>query len=756
MRLPRIQQLSAQLQILETVFFALLLGFTLAPHLKWLLVDISDHQDLISSIGQFVDISTEVMVDLLDRITDDIVTGHANTPLCGKGSHFVWGVRPDNRPPKQPGFHYTHLETGELRLLILRPGKADMPLECELAVYHRTHHAKYEALSYAWGDTAKREQVICNGSPLPVTGSLHSALRHLRSPTESRQLWVDAVCIDQDDAAEKAAQISLMDTIYSEAERVLVWLGPGIPETKPAFRLVNRVVRLISQSSYCSLIGSLGASCSDYVMPDYVDFSPSNEFDRLSKQDLNPLIKLLELPWFSRLWVYQEVALAKQVRVLWGEEAIPWDRLAQSIMHLNCKGVFLEHTRERSPAGVKAVVEMEKVRRGSKDRLSRDLISLLLATSEAQCTDPRDKIYAILNLVTEVDGPLGSGRALRVEVDYEAEAGKVYQRFATTSISMGDLRVLSCVSQHRYSTSNHMENVPSWVPDWTAVENDTPFILLNLTAAFPTSDRLYSENPPEVTDEGVLLLPCITIDYVQGVVPTTAFTKTPLVKPWSPDDYESLQRTLEWLRASQDLVQTHANESLIEMPIYEALCIAITASLTGNSRPATTEQYVQWFLQYRGFLEATADSFLSRRLPQQQENSQATALPLEISTRSNDDPAISSSSSTSTTIMTTTTSKLLAAIEASIYMWSSKRLLGVTQLGRVVLVPKGTQEGDRIVLPTGSVVPLVLRYDEERGFYTLLGEAFVHDVMNGDLVRRFKETHTTMEDSPYYATLAIR
>ena len=110
----------------------------------------------------------------------------------------------------------------------------------------------------------------------------------------------------------------------------------------------------------------------------------------------------------------------------------------------------------------------------------------------------------------------------------------------------------------------------------------------------------------------------------------------------------------------------------------------------------------------------------------------------------------------SSTTITTTTSQLLAAIEASIYMWSSKRLLGVTQLGRVVLVPKGTREGDRIVLPTGSAMPLVLRYDDERGYNTLLGEAFVHDIMNGNLVRRLKETHAAMDDCPYYATLAIR
>ncbi|KAK8096731.1 hypothetical protein PG999_012675 [Apiospora kogelbergensis] len=438
---------------------------------------------------------------------------------------------------------------------------------------------------------------------------------------------------------------------------------------------------------------------------------------------------------------------------------MPWERLAQCVTHLNRKGVFLEHGRENALAGAKAVVEMEKVRRRSKNDISRDLLSLLLATSGARCTDPRDKLYAILNLVTDQEGPLLSSRTLRVEVDYEAEAGKVYQRFAAACISMGDLRVLSCVSPHRCSASNHMENIPSWVPDWTAIDNDTPFVLLNQTTAFPTSDRLYSERLPEITEEGILLLPCVTIDYVQGVVPTTSFAKTPLVKPWSPADYESLQRTLEWLRASHDLVQSQANKTLDEMLVYEALGMAVTASLTGNCQPVATDRYYPWLLQYVEFLEATTDNFLTGQLPQ--EERQDARLPLELILSKGDAVPPSSLSKRNTptsmfsTTITTTTSKLLAAIEASIYMWSSKRLLGVTQLGRVVLVPKGTREGDRIVLPTGSSMPLVLRYDEERELYTLLGEAFVHDIMNGDLVRRFKDTHTAMEDCPYYATLAI-
>lgn len=189
--------------------------------------------------------------------------------------------------------------------MVLKPGNADIPVECELAVYHRAHRVPYEALSYAWGEQTKNRQIFCNGSPLQVTESLETALRHLRSPTEARKLWVDAVCIDQGDASEKGLQIRLMNTIYSEAERVLVWLGSGTPETEKAFRLVNRVVRHMGQNSYWGLLRNPDASCPSHLLPDYVDFSPSTGVGRLSRQDLNPLLALLSLPWFTRLWVFQ-------------------------------------------------------------------------------------------------------------------------------------------------------------------------------------------------------------------------------------------------------------------------------------------------------------------------------------------------------------------------------------------------------------------------------------------------------------------
>lgn len=99
---------------------------------------------------------------------------------------------------------------------------------------------------------------------------------------------------------------------------------------------------------------------------------------------------------------------------------------------------------------------------------------------------------------------------------------------------------------------------------------------------------------------------------------------------------------------------------------------------------------------------------------------------------------------------------IIPEVESSIYLWSSKRLFGITKGGRAVLVPQGTREGDRIVLPAFSVVPLVVRQSgEEPCAGTLLGEAFVHDVMGGEFVEAFNRAHGRIEECSYYAVWMI-
>ncbi|KAF5692042.1 Heterokaryon incompatibility protein [Fusarium denticulatum] len=113
----------------------------------------------------------------------------------------------------------------EIRLLILKPGAREDPLECELFNAELSWRTRFEALSYAWGDDTTKHELKCSGYVICVMANLHDALLDLRLPTQRRVLWIDALCINQADNDEKSKQIRLMHEIYSQAYEVLIYLG---------------------------------------------------------------------------------------------------------------------------------------------------------------------------------------------------------------------------------------------------------------------------------------------------------------------------------------------------------------------------------------------------------------------------------------------------------------------------------------------------------------------------------------------------
>ncbi|PVH78533.1 hypothetical protein DL98DRAFT_357436, partial [Cadophora sp. DSE1049] len=83
----------------------------------------------------------------------------------------------------------------------------------------------YEALSYAWGEPVLNHEIEFPEGNLPITQHLYSALQKLRPQHQSRRLWVDAICINQNDKTEKGHQVALMADIYRGASGVVAWLG---------------------------------------------------------------------------------------------------------------------------------------------------------------------------------------------------------------------------------------------------------------------------------------------------------------------------------------------------------------------------------------------------------------------------------------------------------------------------------------------------------------------------------------------------
>ncbi|CZR65469.1 uncharacterized protein PAC_15369 [Phialocephala subalpina] len=109
--------------------------------------------------------------------------------------------------------------------LKLHPGHQNAVIECELEVFDLEARPRFEALSYVWGNTNPPGIITCNGQQHPVTPNLALALKRLRLPDTTRIVWIDAICVNQEDLEERSQQVQLMRVIYSQAWRVVVWLG---------------------------------------------------------------------------------------------------------------------------------------------------------------------------------------------------------------------------------------------------------------------------------------------------------------------------------------------------------------------------------------------------------------------------------------------------------------------------------------------------------------------------------------------------
>lgn len=120
------------------------------------------------------------------------------------------------------------LEGPSLRLVRLFKGSFPDSIRCEIFLaWLRGYEIgmPYEALSYTWGSIERTSKITTNDCTLAVTENLHHALRYLRYKDRDRILWIDLICIDQNNFQERSHQVAQMRDIYKEAENVLIWLG---------------------------------------------------------------------------------------------------------------------------------------------------------------------------------------------------------------------------------------------------------------------------------------------------------------------------------------------------------------------------------------------------------------------------------------------------------------------------------------------------------------------------------------------------
>lgn len=296
---------------------------------------------------------------------------------------------------------YDQLGDGFIRVLAVEPGGFSDPLkgtliQCDL----QNTDIDYEALSYVWGRQYPGCFIEIDNSFLPIFGSLDDALRHLRKTNGIRYIWADSICIDQYNIKEKSSQVLLMVNVYRKACRVNVW--PGLSKE--------------SSATGMEILSFLASNADFHVNQPWIRYA-----SELSIAGLNDVI---HRPYFQRIWVVQEVVVAKHLRMIIGRQSFEWSTDATSRFLTRLK--FAEISPGWEQAGLTTVnmtplieiVELSVMKaRGMRPLVSS--LDIVHNMRRRKATDLRDMVFVLIGLA-EDDPPF--------EVDYRLQKEELYQR----------------------------------------------------------------------------------------------------------------------------------------------------------------------------------------------------------------------------------------------------------------------------------------------------------------------------------------
>ncbi|KAK5258210.1 hypothetical protein LTR40_008349 [Exophiala xenobiotica] len=578
------------------------------------------------------------------------------------------------------GAVYHPLEPEGFRLLSLHKESKSPQIECSLKTARFEDREQYDAISYTWNGELPTVPIICNKQTILVTTALHGALQILRDQAWPRPIWVDAVNIDQANDEEKASQISLLGQIFSQASSVVVWLGPKDTNSDLAMDSIVPLTRALSD--YHHPIRSVATA----------DCIPSS-----SDPMWRAISDLLMRPWFSRLWVVQEITLAASAVLLCGSKHCRWEDLESLLESLY---------RTELSARLAEVCSLEE--------------RLQLATKASLVNIPHS--YKALRTYSEL-APLrfwlGFTRAQEVNTvtkqvlapnyspEHRRDYWKLYLKAALLHLHDG-FQVQSLLQA---TSMKKLPQLPSWCPNFNSPRKADALPIRGVRLDGQPRREIDRPQIEISTTSMSLTLPGCFVDQALDIVPST-------MGLWKDGVYGScavhgeVAREQQWLSECQDI----AGRALAYAPekrqsILRRTLIADTVAHADQRSPAPSDP----------ILKIAYDGFVKVRQAQHNGETQLSKMGLideEI------DPMFS----------------FLHAL----WRTQSHRRVYLTAAGRLGVASDDIQRGDLICLFQDLDLLLVLRPSEVDETYKLVGETYVYGITGGELfeageMREFRE-----------------
>ncbi|ETS87891.1 hypothetical protein PFICI_01719 [Pestalotiopsis fici W106-1] len=357
----------------------------------------------------------------------------------------------------------------EIRLLEVLPGPSDTALHGRLLHTSLQDPVPYETISYCWGDASVRGTLMIDEFEFDAPLSSLTVLKCMRRPDAPRRLWVDAICINQDDIDERGSQVALMSQIYRQARTNLVYLGEEDEMTRRGLKCIRELLQEISDKT-------IGFSRFHRLMRSFQsDLRRDSNLTMNCTLDEAGVLSLFDRPWFERLWVVQEAVLAPTsicfygpsltvglVELLRAARWITYNRASISReMHdnenLNNAVDLWSLVDNKSTAGSGTSIEPPN---------DPDLSALLLLARHRLSTEAKDKVFGVLGLLSQQtdaseDGPDTS----LLETDYKKSQGRVFCDAIRYAIQeLNSLRILEYVNHAIEPNVSSLGDFASWVP----------------------------------------------------------------------------------------------------------------------------------------------------------------------------------------------------------------------------------------------------------------------------------------------------
>lgn len=320
-------------------------------------------------------------------------------------------------------------------------------------IFQRFAWGDYIALSYVWGDPSIRRDILVDGHRFSVTENLYQALLRLSNlkPIQNQTLhiWADAICINQNDLVERATEVKKMGLIYSSSYTVMAWLGNPSAEEGSRLPRIREIVDVVKKGFQAEV---------DPV--DLFEGAAPHESERLSLCET--AWNIIHLPYWRRVWIMQEVALAPAISFWYGNSSFT----GKEIILLNtCAMKYLESDNLANPPRpdhtLPDLIQIYHILRylaPAYDK-KRELTTVeLIGISQAcRATDLRDKVYGLLGMLSK---PI----AARIYPDYgpSVRVQDVFIMFTKAIFEAdGNLNTMGKITQNPLKTPN----LPSWAFD---------------------------------------------------------------------------------------------------------------------------------------------------------------------------------------------------------------------------------------------------------------------------------------------------